>query len=106
MNALGNVTMYNDGGASSTLSLVGYAADLGVVDGTVSKMSSLGAGSYTLWVGGANYAGQFATTPLATYGLGVSIGVAPVPEPETYALFMAGLGLIGFIARRRKAKAP
>jgi len=28
---------------------------------------------------------------------------APVPEPETYALFMAGLGLLGFIARRRKS---
>ena len=30
------------------------------------------------------------------------IPAAPVPEPETYALFMAGLGLMGFIARRRK----
>jgi hypothetical protein len=28
--------------------------------------------------------------------------INPVPEPETYALFMAGLGLMGFIARRRK----
>ena len=29
--------------------------------------------------------------------------IAPaVPEPETYAMFMAGLGLMGFIARRRK----
>ncbi len=27
---------------------------------------------------------------------------ASVPEPETYAMFMAGLGLMGFIARRRK----
>lgn len=27
---------------------------------------------------------------------------AAVPEPETYAMFMAGLGLIGFIARRRR----
>ena len=27
---------------------------------------------------------------------------APIPEPETYAMFMAGLGLMGFIARRRK----
>ena len=31
-----------------------------------------------------------------------STWVAAVPEPETYAMFMAGLGLIGFIARRRK----
>jgi len=28
--------------------------------------------------------------------------IAAVPEPESYAMFMAGLGLIGFIARRRK----
>jgi len=25
----------------------------------------------------------------------------PVPEPETYALILAGLGLVGFVARRR-----
>jgi hypothetical protein len=28
--------------------------------------------------------------------------VTQVPEPESYAMFMAGLGLMGFIARRRK----
>jgi len=27
---------------------------------------------------------------------------APVPEPETYAMLIAGLGLVGFMARRRK----
>lgn len=28
----------------------------------------------------------------------------PVPEPETYAMLLAGLGLVGFVARRRKAR--
>ena len=29
---------------------------------------------------------------------------APVPEPESWAMLVAGLGLIGFAARRRRAK--
>jgi len=29
--------------------------------------------------------------------------VAPVPEPETYAMLLAGLGLMGVVARRRKS---
>lgn len=29
--------------------------------------------------------------------------MAAVPEPETYAMLVAGLGMIGFLARRRKA---
>jgi hypothetical protein len=33
----------------------------------------------------------------------VSVSVtSPVPEPETYAMLLAGLGLLGFAARRRK----
>lgn len=33
-----------------------------------------------------------------------TIQVSAVPEPETYAMFLAGLGLMGGIARRRKQK--
>lgn len=31
-----------------------------------------------------------------------SVTITPVPEPETYAMLLAGLGLVGFAARRRK----
>jgi len=27
-----------------------------------------------------------------------------VPEPETYAMMLAGLGLMGFVVRRRKGR--
>jgi MYXO-CTERM domain-containing protein len=32
----------------------------------------------------------------------VTKGIAPVPEAESWAMMLAGLGLIGFMARRRK----
>jgi hypothetical protein len=32
----------------------------------------------------------------------VGVSVSPIPEPETYALMLAGLGAMGFVARRRK----
>lgn len=45
-------------------------------------------------------------TPMAnTQGFvgSLSLSVIAVPEPETYAMLIAGLGLVGFMARRRKA---
>lgn len=39
----------------------------------------------------------------ATWSFSVSASAAttPVPEPDTYAVFLAGLWLVGFVARRR-----
>jgi len=34
----------------------------------------------------------------------VSLVVTAVPEPETYAMLLAGLGAVGFVARRRGAE--
>jgi hypothetical protein len=33
----------------------------------------------------------------------VSVTTAAVPEPETYAMMLAGLGIVGLMARRRRA---
>lgn len=54
--------------------------------------------------------GTSGSSTLSFYGAGVSdgfggsldnISVTAVPEPESYAMLLAGLGLIGTIARRR-----
>ena len=34
----------------------------------------------------------------------IRLVAAPIPEPETYALMLAGLGALGFIARRRRGE--
>ncbi len=57
---------------------------------------NLAAGSY--------YYSVFANaTGAAAYSINSAATVTAVPEPETYALLLAGLGVIGFVAKRRKS---
>jgi len=63
----------------------------------------------SIWAGGPGSFGdgkgaglgfsQFGVNTVYTEGTPVT---TPVPEPETYAMMLAGLGLLGFMARRRK----
>jgi hypothetical protein len=64
----------------------GAKASFGVID-------SLGAGSYYLEVAGKSVG--------ATAGYNGTITLTPVPEPETNALMLAGIGMLGLIARRK-----
>lgn len=59
--------------------------------------TALPAGDYVIKVTG-NANGSHG----GTYGLAMQL--APIPEPQTYAMLLAGLGLVGFAARRRAAK--
>ncbi|CAN5909827.1 hypothetical protein BH11PSE8_BH11PSE8_00750 [soil metagenome] len=65
------------------------------------------AGAETLLSGLASAADATTHLQLVTFASGSSqdfIGaVTPVPEPETYALLLAGLGVIGFSVRRRRS---
>lgn len=57
--------------------------------------SHVGAGAYSIKVTG------LANRNNTNYVFAVD--VTPVPEPETYAMLLAGLGALAFVARRRKA---
>jgi hypothetical protein len=48
--------------------------------------------------------GQQYTTTDTLYINAYANVLSAVPEPETYAMILAGLGLIGFVARRRKQR--
>ncbi len=50
-----------------------------------------------------NWAANTFSTPLTAANYQGSAILTPVPEPETYALMLAGLASIGFMVRRRSA---
>ena len=60
------------------------------------SFNDLAAGSYTLLVNGLSGKGGSYTVNLSTVAAATA-----VPEPEAYAMMLAGLGLVGFAARRK-----
>lgn len=76
----------------------------GWIDSTYSFAS---AGNYILEFGVINWGDQIFDAGLAFDGItvaGVSIDPIPaIPEPQTYALMLAGLAAVSFVARRRRS---
>jgi PEP-CTERM motif len=84
------------GGYSDPLTFTIASANIGDF-----LVQSTGAGS----LGPAFFAADVVwTADTQSFGKTGAIGVtAAVPEPETYALLLAGLGVMGFMAKRHKA---
>ena len=76
------------------------------VDPLLMYSAAQGTGSYGFFDHSINLAFTLGKDGVLQNGestvLGYELIMGAVPEPETYAMFMAGLGLMGFIARRRK----
>jgi hypothetical protein len=81
-----------------------------VLSGT-NLTQTFGAGSQTLSWAGSLAAGSYSVNVTGTTGLAnsqylatVSAIPTPVPEPETYAMMLGGLALLGAVARRKAKK--
>jgi len=75
-------------------------------DAAFASHGSYSYGVYQLGAGNHNITGLLSAS--AVDGVGApfnatvgAVQLAPVPEPETYAMMLAGLGLLGAFARRR-----
>lgn len=79
-----------------------YTVDLTQILGTTNAFVGFTSGTGAAYGNHDVLAWQFNSTynPITEVGQ-----LPPVPEPETYGMMMAGLGLIGFMARRRKQSA-
>jgi len=71
------------------------AGQINVYDVAVTGYTTVHFDTYDTIIRGANHAAKFA--PFSH-----DAGVSPIPEPQTYAMLLAGLGLMGFVVRRRQ----
>jgi hypothetical protein len=88
------LSLYSGAGAQLA---TGTSMSTGAIDVWTVRADNLGVGSYYLQVSGtmvSDTSGAF----------GGAVMLQPVPEPATYGMMLAGLGMVGFMARRRSPK--
>ena len=89
-------TLSGSGGYNVT----GVQLSTGVLDSWELVTSGLTAGVYTLTVSGIINSAES-----ASYSGNLNVAVSAVPEPATYGMLLGGLGLVGFVASRRRKSA-
>ncbi|WP_229483678.1 FxDxF family PEP-CTERM protein [Massilia horti] len=82
-------------GATDNLISRGVSQHSGAADVWTLRSDNLAAGDYYILVRGTMVGNAGAS-------FGGAVALAPVPEPETYGMMLGGLGILGFLARRRK----
>jgi len=87
-------TLYN---AAGTVNYGGFNVSATDTTQNLSWGGPLAAGSYRVDISGVTAADRTQYTS--------TVAALPVPEPETYAMMLGGLALVGFAARRRVKKA-
>lgn len=90
-----------DGGTLLGASLVSLTSGSGSGNPNTAFADS-GFSHFTYQLGAGSHAISIFADASPYGGGGAYMGVFPVPEPETYAMLLAGLGLMGGIARRRR----
>jgi hypothetical protein len=94
-------SLYADNGSGGSFIAAGTQYSTGTLDIweiSVANLTSLPISNYWLQINGTVVGSG------GSYGGNANLVVSAVPEPETYAMMLAGLGLMGAVARRRKAK--
>jgi hypothetical protein len=97
-----NLDSFNAGlftGAGALLDIADVIFDSGGLRMVASVVSPLAAGDYEFRV-----AGVVAGSDGGSYGGTLQV-ITAVPEPEIYAMMAVGLGIMGWIGRRRKQQA-
>jgi len=87
------LSLYDTTGGTVVTS--GTSQNSGALDVWTLTSANLAAGSYYLQVSG-NVVSDESTS------FGGAVSLVPVPEPETYGMMLGGLGILAWLARRRR----